>query len=117
MDLLEIYAAYKAENTDYIEWLETLVNESFENDAPPIIRMRLIDTKACFSKLMEQCATLEVSSEEETNLKDLKYLLMDSLFLASDLVRFYETEDLGRFKMRVLNYLTKKRRAELFEQH
>lgn len=115
MNLIEIYEAYKIENTDYIEWLEILVNESFQNDAPPIIRRRLEDTKACFSQLMEQCATLEVSDEEEANLKDLKYLLMDSLFLASDLVRFYETEDLGRFKMRVLNYLTKKRRAELFK--
>lgn len=114
MDLLQVYTFYIEESTDYIGWIETLVNEDFQSDAAPIIKIRLSDAKAQFEKAMEQCSTLEVEAKDENNLKDLRYLIMDSIFLASDLVRFYEAGDLGRFKMRVLNFLNKKRRAELF---
>lgn len=114
MNLVEIYEAYRVVSVEYIEWLEIVVQSDFQNDAEPIIRLRLIDTKKQFEEWMEQCNELEVEEKDETNLKDLRYLILDSLFLAADLVRFFETDDLGRFKMRVLNYLNKKRRAELF---
>lgn len=114
MNLVEIYSAYKEESTEYITWLEAVVNSDFQNDAMPIIRVRLIDTKEQLEKWMEACANLEVEEKDKENLKDLRYLILDSLFLAADLVRFFETDDLGRFKMRVLNYLNKKRRAEMF---
>lgn len=114
MNLVEIYEAYRVVSVEYIEWLEIVVQSDFQNDAEPIIRLRLIDTKKQFEEWMEQCNELEVEEKDETNLKDLRYLILDSLFLAADLVRFFETDDLGRFKMRVLNYLNKKRRVELF---
>lgn len=114
MNLVEIYSAYKEESTEYFSWLEAVVDSDFQNDATPIIRVRLIDTKEQFEKWMEACSNLEVEEKDQDNLKDLRYLILDSLFLAADLVRFFETDDLGRFKMRVLNYLNKKRRAEMF---
>ena len=109
-----IYKAYIEENTEYTSWLEKLVNEEFQTDAPPIIKMRLQEARENFEQLMERCNDLEVEINEENNLMDLKYLLMDSLFFAMDLQGFFEAGDLGRFKMRVLNYLNKKRRAEAF---
>ena len=109
-----IYRSYMQENTEYTNWLEKLINEDFESDAPPIIKMRLKEVRENFEQLMEKCNELEVASEDEDNLKDLKYLLIDSLFLAMDLQGFFEVGELGRFKMRVLNYLNKKRRAEVF---
>lgn len=109
-----IYRSYIEENIEYTNWLEKLANEDFKNDAPPIIKMRLKEARENFEQLMEKCNELEVASEDEDNLKDLKYLLIDSLFLAMDLQGFFEVGELGRFKMRVLNYLNKKRRAEVF---
>jgi len=109
MNLVEIYSAYKEESAEYTTWLEAIVSSDFQNDAMPIIRVRLIDTKEQFEKWMEVCSNLEVEEKDQDNLKDLRYLILDSLFLAADLVRFFETDDLGRFKMRVLNYLNKKR--------
>lgn len=114
MNLLEIYERYTAINNEYAMWIETLVNEDFQNDAEPIIRIRLQDTKEQFQKLMEECSTLEVDTENEENFKDLRYLVMDSLFLAGDLEAYFKVGELGRFKMRVLNYLNKKRRADMF---
>nr|WP_303244360.1 hypothetical protein [uncultured Cellulosilyticum sp.] len=114
MNLIEIYEQYVDINNDYAAWIEALVNEDFQNDAPPLIKIRLQDTKEQFEKLMEACSNLEVSAEDEENFKDLRYLLMDSVFLAGDLLAFYNVEELGRFKMRVLNYLNKKRRADIF---
>ena len=76
--------------------------------------MRLREARENFERLMEQCSELEIGPQDEDNLKDLKYLLIDSLFLAMDLQGFFEVGELGRFKMRVLNYLNKKRRAEVF---
>lgn len=114
MNLLEIYESYTAINNEYAIWIEALVNEDFQNDAEPIIRIRLQDTKEQFQKLMEECSTLEVEAENEENFKDLRYLVMDSLFLAGDLEAYFKVGELGRFKMRVLNYLNKKRRADMF---
>lgn len=114
MNLLEIYESYTAINNEYAAWIEALVNEDFQNDAEPIIRIRLQDTKEQFQKLMEACSTLEVDAENEENFKDLRYLVMDSLFLAGDLEAYFKVGELGRFKMRVLNYLNKKRRADMF---
>lgn len=114
MNLLEVYQQYVDINNEYSGWIEALVNEDFQNDAAPIIRVRLQDSKEQFEKLMEACSNLEVGTEEEENFKDLRYLLMDSIFLAGDLLAFYNADELGRFKMRVLNYLNKKRRADMF---
>ncbi len=114
MKLVEVYEQYVNLNSEYAAWIENLVNEDFQNDAPPLIKIRLQDTKEQFENLMETCMGLEVEPEQEENFKDLRYLLMDSVFLAGDLLAFYNVEELGRFKMRVLNYLNKKRRADLF---
>lgn len=114
MNLVEIYAQYVNINNEYTSWIEALVNEDFQNDAQPLIKIRLQDTKEQFQKLMEACSNLKVDAENEENFKDLRYLVMDSLFLAGDLEAFYKVGELGRFKMRVLNYLNKKRRADMF---
>lgn len=75
---------------------------------------KLANAKETFEGLMEKVSTLEVEEAQQENLKDLKYLIMDALFFASDLVNFYKHQELSRFKMRVLNALNKKRRSELF---
>lgn len=114
MKLVEIYEQYMNINNEYTSWIEALVNEDFQNDAEPLIKIRLQDTKEQFEKLMAACSELEVDEKDEENFKDLRYLVMDSLFLAADLEAFYNVNELGRFKMRVLNYLNKKRRADMF---
>lgn len=114
MQLLEIYEDYKGFSKRYIEWIEALVNEDFAGYTAEEITARLEEAKQKFQELMEESGQLEVEPEQEANYKDLRYLVMDALFLAGDLAHFYKCEELGRFKMRALNYFNKRRRADMF---
>ena len=114
MELVNSYTCYTREYNAYLELVEQLVETNFANCVESEVTSKLINTKETFESLMEKVSTLEVEEDQEENLKDLKYLIMDALFFASDLANFYKHQELGRFKMRVLNALNKKRRAELF---
>ena len=114
MELVNSYASYREEYNAYLKLVEQLVETDFANCVEAEVTSRLSKTRETFETLMEKVSAMEVSETEEENLKDLKYLIMDALFLASDLDNFYKHKELGRFKMRVLNALNKKRRAELF---
>ena len=114
MELVNSYACYREEYNAYLKLVEQLVETDLSNCVEAEVTSRLSKTKETFETLIEKVSNMEVSEAEEENLKDLKYLIMDALFLASDLDNFYKHKELGRFKMRVLNALNKKRRAELF---
>ncbi|MBE6023324.1 MAG: hypothetical protein E7231_08840 [Cellulosilyticum sp.] len=114
MQLVELYESYKEESKNYMDWVETLVEKDFEGYGEDVIMAGLEVARDQFNRLMEESNVLEISPEEEGNYKDLRYLLMDHLFLASDLAHFYKCKELGRFKMRVLNNVNKRRRAEMF---
>ena len=47
----------------------------------------------------------------ENDLRDLKYLIVDSFFLLIDLENFYKYKEFERFKMRAVNHINKRRRA------
>lgn len=114
MELVNSYACYTEEYNAYLEFVEQLIETDFANGVEAEVTSKLAKVKVTFESLMEKVSALEVEEAQEENLKDLKYLIMDALFFASDLANFYKHQELGRFKMRVLNALNKKRRAELF---
>lgn len=114
MQLLEIYEAYKEESKAYLDWIEELVEQDFEGYTKEEISSKLSYAKKKFEDFMEQSGVIEVEEKQEANYKDLRYLVMDILFLANDLAHFYKCDELGRFKMRALNYFNKRRRADMF---
>lgn len=114
MELVNSYACYTEEYNAYLKFVEQLVETDFANCVEVEVTSKLAKAKETFEALMEKVSTLEVEEAQQENLKDLKYLIMDALFFASDLDNFYKHKEIGRFKMRVLNALNKKRRAELF---
>lgn len=114
MQLLELYEQYKEMNKKYTEWLEELVDQDFEGYPAEEILLKLEVARNDFETMVEKSNELEIESEQEANYKDLRYLVTDALFLSTDLAHFYKYEELGRFKMRVLNYLNKKRRVDVF---
>lgn len=113
MQLLEIYEEYKEESKNYIEWIEELVQQDFEEYTVEEINLKLEYAKKQFEVFMEESGKIEVPEGQETNYQDLRYLLMDTLFLAVDLEHFYKCGEQGRFKMRALNYFNKRRRADM----
>ena len=114
MQLLEIYENYKAVNKEYISWIEELVEKDFQGYTEDEIKAKLEEARQSFTDMMEQSNELEIGEEQEVNYKDLRYLVMDALFLASDLAHFYQYQELGRFKMRVINCFNKKKREAVF---
>lgn len=116
MELLNRYNEYTALNKEYLEFVEQLIETEFEKFSEEDIKSYLKETENRMQCLMENISDLKVEIEQETNLKDLKYLVMDSVFLLGDLIHFYQLGELGRFKMRALNAINKKRRAEMFKE-
>lgn len=114
MQLVEIYEKYKEESKNYIEWIEELVEQDFEGYTQEEINSKLEYAKNQFEAFMEDSGKIEVSEDQEANYQDLRYLVMDTLFLAVDLEHFYKFGEQGRFKMRALNYLNKRKRADMF---
>lgn len=114
MELVRIYEEYTALNGQYAAFLEQLIGaeEMVKDEA---VLSELGKTKDQLEALMAQSSGLEIDGANEQNLNDLKYLVTDVYFLAMDLEHFYKHNEMGRFKMRVLNYLNKKRRAEAFQ--
>ena len=50
------------------------------------------------------------------NEEDLKYFLFDALLFTRDVIAFYKVKEFARIKMRITNYVAKKRRAEMFQR-
>ncbi|QEH67564.1 hypothetical protein [Cellulosilyticum sp. WCF-2] len=116
MGLVELYQSYSEINRDYMTFIEETVSTDFKNNQPEEILQLLTQAKKGFEELIAASNEIELREADETNFKDLKYLLVDALFLAIDLLDFYKVGEEGRFKMRVLNHLNKKRRAEMFNE-
>lgn len=114
MELVSHYEAYTNLIRTYMCFIEELVNTDFTAYTSEVIEKELVSVRDQVQELMDVCETIEVEKEQEENLKDLRYLVMDALFFTTELATFYKSEELGRFKMRAINYLNKRRRAEMF---
>ena len=117
MTLINIYEEYTNINNEYLTYIEGLVNSDISNCSDDNIMDKLILFKNNFESIKIKLDVCEVDIEEKDieNLKDLKYLVMDALFISADLVTFYKSKQPERFKMRAVNYINKKRRAEMFK--
>lgn len=117
MTLINIYEEYTNINNEYLTYIEGLVNSDISDCSDDNIMDKLILFKNNFESIKIKLDVCEVDIEEKDieNLKDLKYLVMDALFISADLVTFYKYKQPERFKMRAVNYINKKRRAEMFK--
>lgn len=111
MSLLLIYEEYNNLNKQYLDFINNVINENLEEYSDSILKA-LKEYKVKFEEILGKTTLEDETSENEDNLNDLKYLVLDSLFLAADLANFYSYKEKERFKMRVVNYINKKRRAE-----
>lgn len=114
MSLLSTYEKYIKVNTAYVEIINKIVNSNFSGYSEEEIMTILVDGKNKFEELRLITDKEEVLNEDDINLKDLKYLVIDGLFLSIDLFNFYNCKELERFKMRAVNYIRKRRVADFF---
>ena len=110
----EIFNKYVEVSGEYVRYINEIVNKNFEGYAEEEIMNRLIKSKKEFELLMSEIDKCENEEEDGLFLKDVKYSLVDGLFLSIDLYNFYNSKELERFKMRAVNYIRKGRVTSFF---
>ena len=58
-----------------------------------------------------------ITEENQETLGKLKYYIVDGLFLAVDLLNFYESKQKERFQMRAVNYINKDRMQQFINDN
>lgn len=117
MNLIKDYEEYNRVNNDYVNFIEKLVNSDLGDCNETQIKEQLLCAQNSFESIKIRIDVEEVEKKDIENLRDLKYLVMDALFISADLVAFYKYKQPERFKMRAVNYINKKRRAEMFKDN
>lgn len=115
MSLLSIYEEYVQANKEYVDFIDKIINDDFSSYTEDEINKKLVVYKDYFEKLRDNIEKTDITNEADENVKDLKYLLVDVLFLAIDLYNFYNAKEIERFKMRGINYIRKRRVADFFK--
>lgn len=110
----EIFNKYVELNGQYVKFINDIVNNNFENYSEEEIMNKLVDGKKNFEDLMSQIDECKNDEEDGLFLKDVKYSIVDGLFLTIDLYNFYNSKELERFKMRAVNYIRKGRVTSFF---
>lgn len=116
MDLVSIYNEYSSYHKEYVSFIEELLNSDLTAYNSEIIIERLDNAFKTFERFNSESEDIKVEESDMNNFKDLKYLLIDSLLLSSELSNFYKHDELMRFKMRINNYINKLRRNEIFKE-
>lgn len=115
MELVEIYNEYKNLNDTLQAFLEKFIEPEASMEAEQLKEI-FEETKSGIEHLLDASADITIPSEHEEDFKDLKYLMTDTLFLLMDLANFCTYNEIGRCKMRAINYLGKRKRVEVFGQ-
>lgn len=112
--LSEIFNKYVEINSEYVKYINDIVNNNFVGYLEEEIMNKLVEGKKNFEELMSQIDKCENEEEKGLFLKDVKYSIVDGLFLTIDLYNFYNSKELERFKMRAVNYIRKGRVTSFF---
>lgn len=114
MDLIKVYTEYNNINNELIKYSEEIINSDL-NDFNEDIKNKLLFFNERFGLVKIKSDDLSEKPENEENIRDLRYLIVDGLFFTLDLINFYNVGEWARFKMRVTNYIEKKKRADLLK--
>lgn len=112
--LSEIFDQYVKLNGEYVKFINEIVNNNFADYSEDEIMSKLVEGKKNFEALISEIDICENDEEDGLFLKDVKYSLVDGLFLTIDLYNFYNAKELARFKMRAVNYIRKGRVTSFF---
>lgn len=103
--ILSTYEEFTMLNSEMITYINELVTNDFNGyEEEEVIKQ--------ISEKLNKIEELKFKSDEAiadvsdiNNLNELRYSIMNSLFLLSDLLHFYKLREYDRFKMRAINYI------------
>lgn len=116
MDLATLYNEYKKYLNEYMLYIFELTESNLDGCKDQNILDKLKAYQIKFEDIKIKSDVIEVDEANKQNLQDLKYLVMDVLFAALDLTTFYSYKEEERFKMRAVNFVNKRKRAEIFNE-
>ena len=112
--MLNTYEQFSNLNNELITYLNELISDDLkEKNSEEIINN--------FNRILNDIEELKLKSDEivsvgiELNkVNNLRYSIMNSLFLVSDLLHFYKLNEIERFKMRAVNYINHNSKPQIF---
>lgn len=116
MDLVSLYNEYMKISEQYMAYIFEISEQDLGNCENESVSDRLKSYQIKFEDMKIKADVLEVEQDQINNLQDLRYLIMDTLFASLDLTTFYAYKEVERFKMRAINFVNKKKRAEMFNE-
>ncbi|MGL4654685.1 MAG: hypothetical protein ACRCWM_02190 [Sarcina sp.] len=116
MDLLTLYNEYKKYLGEYTSYVFELAGMNLNGCEDESVLDKLKAYQIKFEDIKIKADVIEVDDANKQNLQDLKYLVMDVLFASLDLTTFYSYKEEERFKMRAVNFVNKRKRAEIFNE-
>lgn len=116
VDLATLYNEYKKYLNEYMLYIFELTESNLDGCKDQNILDKLKAYQIKFEDIKIKSDVIEVDEANKQNLQDLKYLVMDVLFAALDLTTFYSYKEEERFKMRAVNFVNKRKRAEIFNE-
>lgn len=111
MSLLKTYEEFTNINKEFISFIDKLVMDNFKTISEEIVKMNLDIALKNYEDLKFESDRITVDNNNINNLNELRYLIMNALFLVSDLKHFYEIKEFDRFRMRAVNYINTSRRT------
>ncbi|SCJ99209.1 Uncharacterised protein [uncultured Clostridium sp.] len=112
--MLNTYEQFSNLNNELITYLNELISDDLkEKNSEEIINN--------FNRILNDIEELKLKSDEivsvgiELNkVNNLRYSIMNSLFLISDLLHFYKLNEIERFRMRAVNYVNHNSKPQVF---
>lgn len=116
MDLVDLYNEYMKVSEQYMTYVFELSKDDLGTCDNDQVLDKLKSYQVKFEDMIIKANVLEVDEANKNNLQDLRYLIMDTLLVATDLSAFYSYKEVERFKMRAVNFVNKRKRAEMFNE-
>lgn len=112
--MLNTYEQFSILNNELITYLNELISDDLkEKNSDEIINK--------LNRILNDIEELKFKSDEIFSVgmelykvNNLRYSIMNSLFLISDLLHFYKLNEVERFKMRAVNYINHNSRPQVF---
>lgn len=117
MTLLEAYKEFSKINNEYITYINTLANGELGNCDDKEVIDTLLGSKNMYEFLKIKVDDYDFKDDSISAVRQLKMYILDGLLLSIDLLRFYESKETERFKMRAINYINKERMKRFIEDN
>lgn len=112
-----MYKEFLEIKTEIIALIEKISNSDMKDCSDDNVINSLIGEKNKLEFMKIKVDDVEIIESNMEMVNHLKMSIMDALFLLVDLINFYHSASVERFKMRVYNYVNKDRMERFIKEN